>query len=285
MSSELQSGKKLCGGKYTIVRKLGQGSFGITYQATMRTTVTGSLGSFEGIDINVAIKEFYMREFNSRGADNSTVEGSQSNIVQNYRRKFRREAENLSRMKHESIVKVLDLFDENGTTYYVMQYLEGESLDGYIGKKGHLPEDESIDILCQIGSALQYMHENHMLHLDMKPGNVMFSHGRAVLIDFGLSKQYDDNGEPESSTTLGLGTRGYAPIELSGYIQDGSFPATLDVYALGATLFKMLCGQRPPDASELLTPDAFPVSYFTTLGVSDNTVAAMRCAMAAEPVP
>ncbi|MBO4307507.1 MAG: protein kinase [Bacteroidales bacterium] len=283
MSSELQRGIKLCGNKYTIVRKLGQGSFGITYQATMRTTLTGPLGSFDSGIADVAIKEFFMSDFNSRSYDGSNVEGTQGTLFQNYRRKFRREAENLSRMDHPSIVKVLDLFDENGTTYYVMQYIDGESLDNYIGRapNGHLPEVEAVSILKQIGSALQYMHENLMLHLDVKPGNVMRrSDGTVVLIDFGLSKQYDADGEPESSSTLGNGTRGYAPIEQSGYVQDGTFPATLDIYALGGTLFKMLCGQRPPDASELITPDAFPVSRFRKLEVSDATISAMRKAMA-----
>ena len=283
MSSELQRGIKLCGNKYTIVRKLGQGSFGITYHATMRTTVTGSLGSFDSGIADVAIKEFFMSDFNNRSYDGSTVEGTQGTLFQNYRRKFRREAENLSRMNHPSIVKVLDLFDENGTTYYVMQYIDGECLDNYIGRapNGHLPEAEAVSILKQIGSALQYMHDNLMLHLDVKPCNVMRrSDGTVVLIDFGLSKQYDADGEPESSSTLGNGTRGYAPIEQSGYVQDGTFPATLDIYALGGTLFKMLCGQRPPDASELITPDAFPVSRFRQLEVSDATISAMRKAMA-----
>lgn len=277
---ELQQGKKLCNGKYTIVRTLGQGSFGITYLATMKTMVSGSLGTLEGVEINVAIKEFYMSEFNNRSNDGSTVEGTQGTLFQNYIRKFRREAENLSHINHPSIVKVLDLFEENGTTYYAMQYLDGVSLDAYIAQKGHLPENEAVEILKQVGSALQYMHDNNMLHLDVKPNNVMLCpDGHAVLIDFGLSKQYDANGEPESSTTLGLGTRGYAPIEQAGYVQDGTFPATLDVYALGGTLFKMLCGQRPPDASMMLRPETFPVEQFVSLGVSTQTINAMQKAM------
>jgi hypothetical protein len=81
--------------------------------------------------------------------------------------------------------------------------------------------------------------------------------GRIYLIDFGLSKQFDDNGEPESSTTIGLGTPGYAPLEQAKLIQYNIFPATLDIYALGATMYKILTGHRPADASDILN-EGFP---------------------------
>lgn len=102
--------------------------------------------------------------------------------------------------------------------------------------------------------------------------------GTIYLIDFGLSKQFTDNGEPESSTSIGLGTPGYAPIEQSSYKQDGTFPATLDVYALGATMFKMLTGKRPPEATIILN-EGFPSVELSNKGISDNTISTIKAAM------
>ena len=244
----LRHGYTLQGGKYTIERELGQGSFGITYLALMQVAVGGSLGNIN-TKVCVAIKEFFMCELNTRKEGSAVVEGSNSELLRNYRRKFRTEAENLSRLQHPGIVKVLDVFDENSTTYYVMEYIEGQSLDEYIRHSNGLSADEALGIIRQVAKALGYMHSCKMLHLDLKPKNVMMDRmGKAYLIDFGLSKQYTDDGRPESSTALGLGTPGYAPMEQANYKQDGAFPATLDIYALGATLYKMLTGKTPPDS-------------------------------------
>ena len=258
----LKMGTRLISGAntYQIERVLGQGTFGITYLATTTTkakaVISGGLGEIEEegeVIIKVAIKEFFMNDLNKRSSDGSNVEESSSQLIQDYRKKFRREAENLSHLNHTNIVKVLEVFDANNTTYYAMRYIKGQSLDEYISIKGKLNEEEALRIIRPIAEALQYMHDNKMLHLDLKPKNIMLDKNlKPYLIDFGLSKQYDDNGEPESSTTIGLGTPGYAPIEQANFKQDGTFPATLDVYALGATLYKMLTGKTPPVASDVL---------------------------------
>lgn len=275
---ELCKGTTLQCGKYTIEKSLGQGSFGITYLATARFSADGGIGKMDVV-AKVAIKEFFMSEVNTRKEDGSTIEGSTGSVFNNYRRKFRKEAENLARLFHLNIVKVFDVFDENDTTYYVMEYIDGENLDDYIKSCGRLPEEEAIKIIKEIGGALSYMHSKKMLHLDMKPKNVMHRIDSSnCLIDFGLSKKYTEDGEPESSTTIGLGTPGYAPLEQSQYTQDGSFPATLDVYALGATLFKMLTGKRPPEASILLN-EGFPTDELNRLGISKRTVRALSKAM------
>lgn len=275
----LQENTLLQKGKYKIIRTLGNGASGITYLAKGKMKVTGPLGEME-VTADVAIKEFFMADYNTRKPDGSSVGGMEATIVHNYRRKFRKEAENLSRMNHPNIVKVLEVFDENNTTYYVMEYLSGGSLDSYILQQGHLQEKETFDILHEICSALEYMHSHKMLHLDLKPKNIMRTNdGHIKLIDFGLSKQYDDNGEPESSTTLGLGTPGYAPLEQENYKQDGSFPATLDIYALGATVFKMLTGKTPPKASEVLN-EGLPFSLLHQSGLSDKAITLIKTAMA-----
>ena len=271
-------GTTLQNGKYTIVKELGHGSFGITYQATTDVALNGKLGNMN-VKVNVAIKEVFMPDLNNRAVDGSTVEGTKNTLVVDYRRKFRREAENLARLHHAGIVKVLEIFDENNTTYYVMEYIEGENLDKYIMRRGHLDENETKVVVCEIASALEYMHKYRMLHLDLKPKNIMHdSNGRVKLIDFGLSKQYTAEGEPESSTSIGMGTPGYAPIEQANYHQDGTFPVTLDIYAFGATIYKMLTGQTPPHASDLLE-DGFPETMFRNLGVSEHMIGCVKKAM------
>lgn len=279
MGVALCKGITLQRGKYTIVKSLGQGSFGITYLATTKLTMMGKLGQMD-TTVNVAIKEFFMSEMNSRSKDGSSIEGSSGSLFSNYRQKFKKEAENLSKLNHPNIVNVLDVFDENNTTYYVMQYIDGQSLDDYILQQNGIKEGKAISILKEIGKAVQYMHSNKMLHLDLKPKNVMLDKdGKVYLIDFGLSKQYDSKGEPESSTKVGAGTPGYAPIEQANYREGKGFPVTMDVYALGGTMFKMLTGVRPPEASDILN-DGFPLYELQEHKISDSISASVAKAMA-----
>ena len=264
---------------YTIERVLGQGSFGITYLAMTQVKVSGSLGELE-TTIQVAIKEFFMRDINGR-EENTVTCGSRGGVYYDYKKKFSREAENLSKLNHPHIVKVLEYFEANNTVYYAMEYVDGGNLDTYIAQHKSLTEAESIEYAKQIGSALSYMHAHKMLHLDLKPGNIMLRKNKeAVLIDFGLSKQYDENGKPETSTTVGSGTPGYAPIEQSNYHEGKDFPATMDVYALGATMYKMLTGIRPPEASEILN-DGFPAYELQKRQVSDSLIASIAKVMSA----
>lgn len=277
-SKSLQTGFLLKGNSYNykIERVLGQGSFGITYLASVK--MEGALGSID-VNIKVAIKEFFMRDINGR-SDATVTSGSKSGIYDDYRRKFAQEALNLSKLQHPNIIKVIEAFEANNTIYYVMEFIGGGSLDDYIAKNNGIKEDEAIKIVKQIGSALSFMHKNKMLHLDLKPSNIMMKEsGDIVLIDFGLSKQYDPNGEPESSTKVGAGTPGYAPIEQANYREGKGFPITMDVYALGGTMFKMLTGVRPPEASDILN-DGFPLYELQKRHVSENIYASIAKAMA-----
>ena len=262
---------------YQIQQTLGQGTFGITYVATTQMKVSGQMGSFT-TTVKVAVKEFFMKEFNGRDGSEVTA-SSQGGYFTDYKRKFLREAENLAALQHPHIVKVLESFEANGTAYYAMEYLEGGSLDSYIDQQGSLSEAEALSLTRQIGSALECMHHHRMLHLDLKPGNIMRrSSGEVVLIDFGLSKLFDKNGEPESSTSLGGGTAGYAPLEQTNYQRGDGLPMTMDVYALGATMYKMLTGERPPEASEVLN-DGLPTFVLEQKGVSAKTIAVIEKAM------
>lgn len=264
---QLTNGFVLQGGKYIIESVLGQGSFGITYLAT--TKFQGPLGE---ISVKVAIKEFFAHDLNLRHPDGTVAEVSSGSLSGKYAKDFQREAKNLSSLKHPNIINVLEAFSENNTHYYVMEYLDGGNLDDYIQSKGRLNESEALDIASQMASALSYMHSHNMLHLDLKPKNVMRrSDGRVCLIDFGLSKQYESSGEPESSTTIGLGTPGYAPLEQGSSDERKNFAPTLDVYALGASIFKMLTGKTPPRASDIMN-DGFPSEELEALGVRSETI-------------
>ena len=265
---------------YKIMNVLGQGTFGITYKA--KVEMKGALGRLDS-NMYVAVKEFFMKEVNGR-ENSSVTSGSTSNggLFYYYRDKFEREARNLSTLSHPNIVKVLEAFHANGTTYYSMEYIDGISLDKKIAQspQGRMPLTEAIETLKQISAAIAFMHSRNMLHLDVKPGNVMMrKDGTAVLIDFGLSKQYTSDGEPESSTKVGAGTPGYAPIEQVSYHEGKGFPTMMDVYALGGTLFKMLTGQRPPEASEILN-EGFPTDSLRQLFIPDNIVNSISKAMA-----
>ena len=270
MQQQLIIGTLLHGGTYKIEKILGQGSFGITY-----------LAEHTNLGKKVAIKEFFMKELNSRGEDGSITGMSDSSLSQNYCQKFKKEAINLSRLDHPNIVRVTDSFSENGTFYYVMDFIEGQNLNDYI-KSHYIDEAEAVSIIKSVADALIYMHEEkHMLHLDLKPGNVMRreSDGHIFLIDFGLSKHYSTDGQPETSTTIGLGTAGYAPIEQGNQAKNGEFRPTIDVYALGATFYKLLTRETPPPASDLVSDDELLENKLREKGVSDNLIEVVTEAM------
>lgn len=268
---QLTIGTLLRGGSYKIEKVLGQGSFGITY-----------LAEHTNLGRKVAIKEFFMKELNSRGEDGSITGMTDGSLSQNYCVKFQKEAINLSRLDHPNIVRVTDSFSENGTFYYVMDYIEGQNLNDYV-KSHHMDEAEATSIIKSVADALIYMHEEkHMLHLDLKPGNVMHrnSDGHIFLIDFGLSKHFSEDGQPETSTTIGLGTAGYAPIEQGNKAKNGEFRPTIDVYALGATFYKLLTCETPPPASDLVSDDELLENNLRAKGVSEvyvNVISEAMC--------
>lgn len=264
----LKQGTTLQGGKYIIKKVLGQGGFGITYLA--EHTLLGA---------NVAIKEFFMRDLNNREEPTSQVsvgsEGSRE-LVAKFKAKFLKEARNIFKLSHPNIIRIFDIFEENGTAYYVMEYCEGGSL-GEILKQypNGLPEEQALTYIRQVASAVGCIHEQKMIHLDIKPGNIMLNaKGEAVLIDFGLSKQYDANtGDPTSTSPIGI-SEGYAPLEQ--YVRGGlgEFSPATDIYALGATLYKLITGNTPPHAS-IVNEDGVP-PFSATASVHKTIEAAMR---------
>ena len=228
-----------------------------------------------------AIKEFFPKVFCNRDENTSHVTvATQSNreLVDKLRKKFNEEAKSVFQMKHENIVRVIDIFEENGTAYYVMDYIEGKSLNDLVKERGCIPEAEAVSYIRQVADALKYVHSLNRLHLDIKPGNVMVdASGHAILIDFGASKHYDMESGENTSTLMGVNTKGYAPIEQSTQSFTSFSPAT-DIYALGATLYKLLTGITPPDANMLLAEEETlkPMSS----NISRHTCNAVMSAMA-----
>lgn len=276
----LAIGAELQGPSYTyVIRKvLGSGSFGITYQAAVK--LRGTLGMLNS-EVLVCIKEFFMKGFNDRDKNGRVIgmQNAEDSIIKKYTNKFLKESLNLSRLNHKGVIRVVESFEMNGTAYYVMEYIDSGTLDDYVNSKCGMNETEAINAVKDIGDALSYMHSQKILHLDLKPKNIMRrADGSCILIDFGLSKQYTNSGSPESSTGLGAGTEGYAPLEQINYNSDKEFAPTLDVYALGATLYKMLTNRTPPSASEILN-EGFPRNYLEVRGVSKPTVDAIEKAM------
>ena len=263
----LQINSQLQGGKYRIEKILGQGGFGITYLATQ-----------VGLNRKVAIKEFFMKEYCNRDEATSSVSlgtvGSRE-VVMRFREKFTKEAQNIAALNHPHIIRIYDVFEENNTAYYVMEYLDNASLSDYLKQKGRLPEQEAVRFIKQIADALAYIHEHKINHLDVKPGNILLDNkNNAVLIDFGLAKRYDEAGHQTSTTPVGI-SHGYAPLEQYKQGGVGTFSPTTDIYSLAATLYKLVTGQTPPDAGDV-NEDGLPP--FPT-DISQPTINAITKAM------
>ncbi len=248
---ELQSGTHLQEGRYRIMRTLGRGGFGITY-----------LAMDEKDDNMVCIKEFFLKDFCAR--DNgleviSVVSESARVNVERLKAKFVEEARKLKRLKHNNIVGAYDHFEENGTAYYVMEYIDGETLKSMVDRRGALPESEALRYITHVASALKYIHKRDITHLDVKPANIIVSSedDAAILVDFGLAKHYDPETGHQTTTYLGAQSPGYAPHEQGLINGMKEFTPATDIYSLGATLYTLVTGKVPPEAA-VIPSDGLP---------------------------
>lgn len=240
----LQPNTTLQGRKYRIERALGQGGFGITYLAKRKSN-----GS------KVAIKELFMGKgrmmINTRSGNMVTVISSEyRNFFNQQLEKFRKEANRLTMLHHPNLVKVSDYFEENGTAYYVMPYIEGETLLAKQSHEGQLPETLVLNYLNQLVSALKEAHKHSIWHLDIKPANIMVDRNDHIyLIDFGASKHIERDHELTTSLAV-AGTEYYCPpeqlVEDKERFDIFEIGAWTDIYALGATMYNLLTGNKPP---------------------------------------
>lgn len=267
--NELHANTSLQNRRYAIQKTLGQGGFGITYLA------------YDNVNRRqVAIKEFFMKELCNRNGKTrhmSVPSTGSRKLVDKFRAKFLKEANTIANLSHPNIIKIYDIFEENATAYYAMEYISGGSLADLLEKEPEkrFCEVDALHYIRQVAGALNYIHMLGINHLDIKPDNILNDNGRAVLIDFGVAKRYDNDGHQTSTTPVGL-SHGYAPLEQykSGGVAEFS-PAT-DIYSLGATLYKLITGQTPPDANDVLENGLPNIEDMMSTQCADAIKKAMR---------
>ncbi|MBQ7691622.1 MAG: protein kinase [Muribaculaceae bacterium] len=263
---ELAKGTLLVGkNKYVVEEVLGQGSFGFTY-------VVSAMIMTQNIPVKTrfAVKEFFLRSHCMRDPDDHctmTYAAVAEPEVQRFQRDFRTEAQRLVKIcetnrklgseaafTNHHIVPVNECFDANGTSYFVMEYLSGGSLRNRVERDGAMSEENALSYIRPIADAVAFLHEHRVLHMDIKPDNIVMRSVEGMpdvpmLIDFGISLHFDDKGlRTTLSSTSGL-TPGYSPLEQSQPLK--AFDPRADVYALGATLFFLLTGNDPASAAEV----------------------------------
>ncbi len=253
VSHQLLAGSVLMG-KYLVGRVLGEGGFGITY-----------IGWDLILDRKVAIKEFYPQGIVNRElTHHSTVVSciGKEEFIEKEKEGFIKEAKTMAKLGNiPGIVTMHDVFAQNGTVYIVMDYVEGKTLKAYVKENGNrLSAKTAISLLEPIFGALQKIHEKGLIHRDISPDNIMLRpDGTAVLLDFGAARQMSVAGE--RSLTVNL-KHGYAPMEQ--YQTRGVQGPWTDVYALSATIYRLITGRVPPSAADRIIEDDLPLP--STLG-------------------
>ncbi|MCW5316833.1 protein kinase [Nostoc sp. KVJ3] len=216
------AGTILQDGKYTLIQEIGRGGFGITFKATH----------------HYLDREVVMKTINERLRQHPDFT--------KFERQFQDEARRLATCIHPNIVRVSDFFVEDGLPYMVMEYIRGETLgDAFVLPAITLPETTAIHYIRQIGAALQVVHNNGLLHRDVKPDNIILRQGtqEVILIDFGIAREFNGNVR---QTHTGLVSEGYSPIEQ--YLTQAPRTPATDVYGLAATLYALLTAQVPMPA-------------------------------------
>ncbi|MCY1128267.1 serine/threonine-protein kinase [Frigidibacter sp. RF13] len=230
---ELQPGTKLLKGQYTISRFLNNGGFGITYLAK------------DSLNRDVVIKECFPNAFCRRS---KTVVAARSRAHQAELRSvvqlFVREAHSLAKMVHPNIVAVHQVFEDNGTAYMAIDYIQGRDLLEVIEDKSTtLSPAEIVNITEKMLSAVGFIHESDMLHRDISPDNILINKkGEPILIDFGAAREQASR-KSRALTALRVVKDGYSPQEF--YIAGSEQGPWSDLYALGATLYHAISGEAP----------------------------------------
>ncbi len=235
-------------GRYVIENVLGSGGFGVTYKAW------DSL-----LSAYVAIKEYFPKSVVNRMPGDSSVSVFTSMNADEFNRgihRFLKEAKDLARFNEiPGIVSVFDFFEENNTAYMVMEYLEGCTLREYIRSNGErLDINTGLYMMDSLITALDAVHRAGIIHRDISPENIFICNDSTVkLLDFGAAKQTIDTYTQTVSIVL---KHGYAPPEQ--YLSRGDFGPWTDIYALGATMYRMFTGVMPQESVERMVDDKLP---------------------------
>jgi serine/threonine protein kinase len=269
----LPPGTPLMNGQYLVGKILGKpGGFGITY-----------LGWDSQLTTFVAIKEYLPREVAGRNFDRLTVSAHTSSDSENFRYgldQFLLEARTLAQFDHSNVVRVRTYFQENGTAYLVMDYLQGSSLHDHLADiGGRMSEKQALGIILPILDGLKEVHAKGFLHRDIKPQNIYITNnGRPILLDFGTARQAMSGFNRGMTTIL---TPGYAPWEQ--YHRHGKQGPWTDIYACAATLYHMVTGIVPAEASERIAQDAFLAPGQIVTGLSTHFNYAIIQALSIDP--
>ncbi len=248
----LAMGTELHAGKFTVGRVLGEGGFGITYK-----------GAHKNLQRAVAIKELFPEGAVRLGANVSVPQSRQADFKHEMD-SILQEARLIASLRSPTIVDVHDMFQENGTAYIVMEYLEGQTLQEEIDRRGRLSADRVQAIALATCDALDEVHSHNLLHRDVKPANIILTlDGRIVLIDFGSAREFKISHTAYHTRIL---TEEYAAPEQ--YSTHARFGPYTDVFGLGATLFHALSGTPPPRALDRLQNIASPLIFPDGVGAA-----------------
>ena len=235
-ASDALPGGTVLANTYAVEEVLGQGGFGITYRCRDQM-----------LDRRVAVKEFFPSGCRRQNAEVAASRGLSDADFREARAQFLAEARTLARCHHVGIVGVHAAFEANSTAYMVMELLHGKTLAQLLtARGGAMNEAEAIGVIERVGEALQFVHEQNLLHRDIKPDNIIVcDDGRVMLIDFGTARE-TIQGQVQGHTVVV--TPGYAPLEQ--YAKQAKRGPFTDIYSLAATLYQLLTGQMPPAASD-----------------------------------
>lgn len=238
----------LLAGRYRVGCCIGEGGFGITYA-----------GWDETLDMKVAVKEYYpagnVNRYNTQSLSVEPTNAESGAFFEHGRTRFLDEARTLAKFAYSAnIVGVRDCFFENNTAYIVMEFLEGESLSRYLREHGPMPFAQALALLDPVMAALEGIHAKGLVHRDISPSNLMLlTDGGVKLLDFGTARGASPVGERSLSVVL---KPGYAPEEQ--YISHGAQGPWSDVYAMSATLYRMITGRTPENALNRMPSDPLP---------------------------